>query len=149
MDAVTEWLAVMGQEIGAPLELNEEGICAVECENNLTVVIESREESPVFHFSAPLLEIPGDQEAMLKLFAACLSLNLFLVETRGTTIALAEELHQIMLCFMEEKECCDETRFAAQFQGFYETALAIREKLEADRPPGDGACQETRAFIRV
>lgn len=151
MDAVTEWLDVMGQEIGAPLELNEEGICAIECENNITVVIESQEESPVFHLSAGLVEMPGDRDTMLKLFARALSLNLFLVETRGTTIALAEELHQVMLCFMEEKDRCDQIRFATQFQGFYETALDIREKLQAmaqtdhDDPFG----RETSDFIRV
>ncbi|WDP84621.1 MAG: CesT family type III secretion system chaperone [Desulfobacter sp.] len=77
------------------------------------------------------IEIPGDRESLLVLFGRALSLNLFLIETRGTTIAFAEEIGQIMLCFMQEKQVCNAQKFASLIEGFHQTAIDIRRKLEA------------------
>lgn len=131
MNRVKEWLGNMGSEFGQDIQLDEDGICNLSCEGNVMIIIEAREDSPIFYLSSPLLELPPDQEKMFELFAKALSLNLFMVETRGSTIGLAEDIGQLMLCFMQEKQGCDEDRFASILKGFYETVVDIRKNLSS------------------
>lgn len=137
MDCIDQWLKAMGEELGQDIQLNEEGMCNLQCEDDVMIIVESQEESPVFYLSALLAELPGDKDKMLVLFARALSLNLFTIETRGATIGLAEDLGQLMLCFMQEKETCDEERFAAILQGFHETLIALRKNLGSFVEDGD------------
>ena len=129
MDRVKQWLENMGRTFDQKIELDEDGVCNLVCEDNIMIIIEARDESPVFYLSSSLLDVPRDQEKMLVLFAKALSLNLFMVETRGATIGFAEDIGQLMLCFMQEKQGCDEDRFASILKGFYDTVVAIRENL--------------------
>lgn len=130
MDIVNQWLEDMGKGLGHEIRLNEEGRCSIEFEDNVNIVFDSDEDSPVFYLSSPLMEIPADQDLALMLLANALSLNLFMIETRGATIAVAEDIGQVMICFMQEKESCDEKRFSAIIEGFYETARNIRQRLQ-------------------
>lgn len=139
MDIVNEWLESMGSKSGQQISLDKDGGCSIEWDKNVVMVVDSQEESPVFHISSPVMEIPATgTEDLLELFTRALSLNMFTQQTRGTTIAMAEETGQIMLCFMQEKDTCDAHKFSAILEGFYETVQDIRQKLEDVAIDGSG-----------
>lgn len=139
MDTVSQWLENMGESLGQEIKLDKEGRCAIECEDNVSIVLDSDEDSPLFFLSSPLMELPSDRDTRLMLMAYALSLNLFTYETRGATIALAEDTGYIMICFSKQKEFCDEKRFASIIENFYETVLDIRHKLLEATDTGSGS----------
>ena len=149
MNRVKNWLETLGQNLGQDIHLDEDGMCNLQCEDDIMIIVEAREDSPVFFVSSPLTDIPGDRDNMLKMFGRALSLNLFTVETRGATIGFAEELGKLMLSLMQEKEGCDEQRFAAILKDFHETAAAIRNRLEktVDIEVPQGSSRQMMDFV--
>ena len=94
----------MLEEVGARtgvsgLRLDDSGLCGLSYSDDLEVVLECPEGSPVLYLYAPLVSLP-DRDAE-ELFRKILKANFLGLETGGASFAIHDRYNSIMLCHRE------------------------------------------------
>ena len=133
MDALQKivegWLMDLGKTLGRPLPLSADGVCRLDHPNAPTMILEVPAASPMLYYSSPLVKLEqGASE--LELCKRALSLNLFQVETAGTTLALDEKTGEIVMCLLHPIEGMTSERFQNVLNNFLVTAISLREQLQ-------------------
>jgi hypothetical protein len=75
---------------------------------------------------SPLLEVPKNADGLLYY---ALSLNLFQIETMGTTLAIDKSANFFVLSYHDLISSIDSEKFQKLLGGFIHTAQAITSKL--------------------
>lgn len=81
------------------LRLNDAGLCGLSYIDDLELVLECPENSPLLYLYAPLAPLP-DQGAEV-LFRQILKANFLGLETGGASFAIHERYNSVMLCHRE------------------------------------------------
>jgi hypothetical protein len=79
-----------------------------------------------FFMYSPLLEVPRQSDGLLYY---ALSLNLFQMETTGTTLAIDKEANFFVLSYHDLISSIDSEKFQKLLGAFIHTAQAISKKL--------------------
>lgn len=132
---VDSWLHDLGQVAGDKFALNEQGLCVLQHQDSLDIVVETPEQGEAFHIYASLMRLP-DHDAQDLLYEA-LSLNLFQLETAGGTLAIDPRSSEIVFCYMETIEGKSSAIFQNIVNNFIDTALRLRTSL-MDKMNGAG-----------
>ena len=139
-DIVNSWLREL-EPAGAPLTLDEEGLCPLSYGDDLECLLEVPEHRAWFNLYTPLVPVPAEDPGLL-LYQA-LSLKLFQLGTRGAVIAVDHRSDEIVLCHGQAIEHTDSVTFRNILVNFCETAAKLRRELAG--PPVEVASELARA----
>jgi hypothetical protein len=131
---VDNWLAGLAAAAGFDgLQLDERGCAALRYADDLDLMLELPEASPVLHLYAPVLELADS--AGQDVFRRVLALNLFGVETQGASFALDELNDRIVLQYPLLVEATDAGQFERVLGNFIEAAQRWKRELAAPDAP--------------
>lgn len=127
---VNGWLGELASKAGLDgLQLDERGCCALRYSEDLDVMMELPEHSPVLHLYAPVLSLISASATLEATFRQLLGLNLFALETRGATFALDETNERIVLQYQIVIEGTNSGQFERIIGNFLEAAVIWKQKL--------------------
>jgi hypothetical protein len=129
IDQVDELLAQFGRANGLPrLQLSEEGTCAFDHPNGLTVVTELGAGAKVLHWYSRLCHVPADDRE--RFYELLLEKNLLGLQTNGGVIGLDKPANDVVLSYSVPLDTLDVVRFTNVMENFLETVIDIRESLK-------------------
>ena len=131
---VDNWLAGLAAGAGLDgLQLDERGCAALRYADDLDLMLELPEASPVLHLYAPVLLLAGD-DGRQDVFRRLLALNLFGLETQGASFALDELNDRIVLQVPLLVGATDAGLFERVLGNFIEAAQHWKRELGAPDP---------------
>lgn len=137
---VNGWLKGLGRMLDAEIQLEDEGLCALEFKDDFVIHVAASNETEGFHIYANIVPVPEDADQWYELLNKGLRFNLEQVEHLQGSLCLSPDYRDIMLCFSRSVEEFDEPGFVSTMVRFYDTCLGAREFLKASDlfPFGDG-----------
>lgn len=120
---INQWL----KQIHPALGLDQNGGCVIAAGENRDLELFAAPNADEFLLSTKLMSIPGQSNGGF--FMKVLSMNLFMQETRGATIACDEQAGELVLCLNQSLEGCDLTLFQNILQNFARTAQTVHGRL--------------------
>lgn len=121
------WLRDCNQTLGFDLRLNDEGVCAIQCQD-MVCVIEKPVGSDLFHIYTSVCQLVGSPQD-IHILRYALEMNMFNLRTRGGSLGMMKNDNQIFYCFSEAVEQCDSVEFINILYNFIETALDIKKDI--------------------
>lgn len=132
-------MSELGSLLGVPeLALDESGICCLGLDD-VVVNLEHKSETGMLMLYSVVATLP--EEGREQMLSTALGANLLWGETRGDTLALAEDSGAILLQRQMPAEGLDVQGLAASLESFTEACERWTEKL------GQAAAQESSAEI--
>lgn len=146
-DAVTECLAVLAHEMGAPaLELDEQGCCALEHGDGYVFTLIAPEGGQLVHLSSRLMDVPVTGREGF--FARLLRLNFLQMETSGATLSIDEEGEGVYLCYSLLRDGLQSERLLTIVANFLSSSSRLSTQLHADDTgPGQDPAAGSSAWI--
>lgn len=145
---VNQWLAGLAAKAGLDgLGLDEQGGIALRYGDDIELLMELPEQSPVLHLYVPVLQLPQGREQGA-VFRQLLARNLFALETQGATFALDEGNERIVLQYPLVVAHSDATVFERVVGNLLEAAVAWKARLRDEQsgvPQATGAQAEVLA----
>lgn len=126
-DRVGAMLREVGDDLGVPLELDQDGTATFEYDDLFECVVAVSDIHDLVGLSTPLCVV-GD-EARDRLHEAVLRLNLDPTVTGGATIALAHQTPVLTLRHQLVPDGLDAAGLAASLARFVDAAGMVRERL--------------------
>ncbi|WP_018694407.1 CesT family type III secretion system chaperone [Algicola sagamiensis] len=131
------WLTEFGQSFGTNFQLDDEGRCSLQANDDVILNLAIRNGDEGFTVNAVLYEVPTQHKVTT--FEKALSLNLFQAETRGAAIAYDEQANSLMLNFTGEFARLNYQDFTNILNNLVDTTAKLRQNLEANTDKGDYA----------
>lgn len=128
---VNQWLKGLGQVLGAEIQLQEEGVCALEFKEDFVIHVAASDETEGFHIYANILPVPDDPDLWYDFLSKGLRYNLEQAEHLQGSLCLSPDYRDITLCFSRPVEEFDAPSFAATVVRFYDTCIGAREFLKS------------------
>lgn len=128
---VNQWLKGLGQVLEAEIQLQEEGVCALEFRDDFVIHVAASDETGGFHIYANIVPVPDDANLWYDFLSKCLRYNLEQAEHLQGSLCLSPDYKEIMLCFSRPVEEFDAPSFAATVVRFYDTCIGAREFLNS------------------
>ncbi|CAK0773011.1 putative Type III secretion system chaperone [Gammaproteobacteria bacterium] len=125
-EILSSYLKEIGKRTGLRLELDEDGLCGLECENGLTCGIVLIEESRIGFFS-PMLELGDRNKAAL--FEYLLGRNLFSLEPVGAALGYDEDREEVIFCLPLATETLTADSFAEKLGLFITAAGRLKAEI--------------------
>lgn len=127
---VNQWLAMMSTS-DAPLKLDDEGCCCLECDNGAQCIIEVIPESDRGYFYSPLVQLPETKEQQAELLQEVLHLNLFQLDSAVASMVLDKRTGFIMLARTISIASVDFDGFQRELAAFIEEGVDLKAELTA------------------
>lgn len=126
---VNSCLQDLGNVLNTELSLDEEGVCAIQHDSGLVLIIEIPTHSSLVHFYTALQPLTGNEIKDYELLEKAMLLNQFTIKTHGGTLSLTPELNSIMFSLTQTIENCEEDGFIEPFNRFITTAIELRKEF--------------------
>lgn len=128
---VSHWLEELKLLIPVEVELefNQHGLCSLDYNGVIEIIIEVPTSCPSFYFCAYLGGVP--KALSLQIYKALLNANYFNLKTRGTTLAFDELSEQVVLCHSQLVKNSSSLQFQDLFSAFLEIAEYWHEQLKS------------------
>ena len=129
---VSRWLTSIGNELGHTLSLGEDGHCILFCGDDLrcTVEVPDGEETETVYVYMPMMRLPDDESAQLKLAKGALEINMFGLATGGSNLSLDSRSQSIVLTFAAGLEILEEDVFKQMLSDFLDIGVDVYEQLK-------------------
>lgn len=127
---INDYLVNLGNALNIKLKLEENGICAIQIEKDLPMIIEVPQNSEKFYLYAPLMQVSGEEIDILDTFGKALILNMFQIKTGGGSLALSDKLQEIVYCLNAPIEGCNAAVFCQTITDFILNARKLKSELE-------------------
>jgi hypothetical protein len=118
---IEAWLQALGDTIGVPLTLNEQGLCAFNYDGMLDLVIEVTVAATLLFLYTPIIS-SRHTENNEALYEQLLKLNYPGRQTPAAAFALNRRSGEIVLCLVRPLSQLDQPGFFALIQDFLESA---------------------------
>jgi hypothetical protein len=136
-DLIEECLAALGAEVGVPLVLDEQGLCALEHGDGFVFTLIAPDGGELVHLSSRLMDVPAQgREAFL---ARLLRMNFLLMETSGATLSIDEEEQGVFLCLALLRAQLSADRLLVIIGNFLASSSQLRQRLLAPAGGDDGS----------
>ncbi|CAM2009680.1 CesT family type III secretion system chaperone [Acanthopleuribacter pedis] len=120
---INQWLT----QIHPALGLDQNGACVLAAGEGRNLELFVGPQGEEFMLSTTLMDLPANSNGGF--YMKVLSMNLFMQETRGATIACDEQAGELVLCHNQAVEGCDLTLFQNILQNFSRTAETVQNQL--------------------
>ena len=131
-DTVNLWLSSLAEAAGIEsLELNDQGVCAFQFGDRVTLCLELPDDSDVLHLYSPICPVPGFGQTLL--FRRLLEWNLLGLGTRGASFGIDRNTNQVLLSVSLLMADTSVDRFLNVIGNFAETCERFADELNV--PP--------------
>ncbi|MGV3682146.1 MAG: CesT family type III secretion system chaperone [Acidovorax sp.] len=130
---VNQWLAALAAKAGLDgLGLDGQGGVALRYGDDIELLMELPEQSPVLHLYVPVLQLSQGME-QAAIFRQLLARNLFALETQGASFALDEGNERIVLQYPLVVAHSDAALFERVVGNLLEAAVAWKARLRDEQ----------------
>lgn len=119
----------LGEILNTELSLDEEGVCAIQHDSGLVLVIEIPKDSSFVYIYTAIQPLTGNEAKDYVLLEKAMLLNQFTIKTRGGALSLTPELNSLMFSLAQSIEDCEEEGLIGLFNRFLLTAIEIRNEF--------------------
>ena len=139
LNTVGNLVAELGDRLGTPLSLDENGICELQYgDDERDVIIEVPDGEDEFLIYAPVSDAPDHNEEPF--YKRILGMNFLGQETGGCCLGIDENDDQIVLAFRQQVSDLAASDFENLVRSFIDTLEVVRSKLQEvetdpDLPP--------------
>ena len=139
-NTVDAYLKTLDAKLGLGfLELNEEGVCALEFEGKGRLRIEVPEGSVHCYLAAPLVHVPADETLRLALYNQAMNMNFMGQHTDNATLSVNARTQTLTLHYVHPVADLDATILENLIDNFLETAVSVKARFESQPAPSNDA----------